>query len=73
MPGLNGFDAAAEINRGRRVPVILITDRHDVQPPEGLVAALLSKPVKTDRLNAAIEAAVHAQAGRVECWTPPET
>jgi FixJ family two-component response regulator len=61
MPGLDGQAAAAEINRGRRVPVVLITGRHDVRPAEGdggyLVTCLL-KPVKSDGLRAAVEAAV---------------
>src|SRR5690349_4689777 len=33
MPVLDGLAAAAEVNRDRRVPVILITGRHDVELP----------------------------------------
>jgi two-component system, response regulator PdtaR len=60
MPGLDGLAAAAEVNRDRPVPVILITGRHDVElPPQcdgGLVVSLLTKPVKEKELRAAIEA-----------------
>jgi CheY-like chemotaxis protein len=60
MPGLDGLAAAAEVNRERPVPVILITGRHDVElPPQhdgGLVVSLLSKPVKEKELRTAIEA-----------------
>ncbi len=60
MPGLDRLAAAAEVNRDRPVPVLLISGRHDVElPPQrdgGLVVRLLSKPVKEKELRAAIEA-----------------
>jgi response regulator NasT len=60
MPGLDGLAAAAEVNRDRPVPVILISGRHDVElPPQrdgGLAVSFLAKPVKEKELRAAIEA-----------------
>ncbi len=59
MPGLDGLAAAAEVNRDRPAPVILITGRHDVElpPPRDsrIVVSLLTKPVKEKELKAAIE------------------
>lgn len=58
MPGLDGLAAAAEINRARPVPVVLISGRHDAQLPatvEGVVT-FLAKPVKEKDLRAAVEA-----------------
>ncbi len=58
MPGLDGVAAAAEVNRDRRVPVILISGRHDAEQlarSEGaLVVRFLAKPVKEAELRAAI-------------------
>ena len=58
MPGLDGLAAAAEINRARPVPVVLISGRHDAQSlatVEGVVT-FLAKPVKEKDLRAAVEA-----------------
>ncbi len=60
MPGLNGLAAAAEINRQRPVPVILLSGRHEVESlaaQEAHVVAFLLKPVKPPALRAAVEAA----------------
>ncbi len=60
MPGLDGLAAAAEINRARPVPVVLISGRHDAQSlaaVEGVVVTFLAKPVKEKDLRAAVEAA----------------
>lgn len=60
MPGLDGLAAAAEINRGRPVPVVPISGRHDAQSlaaVEGVVVTFLAKPVKEKDLRAAVEAA----------------
>jgi len=59
MPGLDGLAAAAEVNRGRRVPVVLLSGRHDLDRGEaaGCVVAWLSKPVRPEALRAAVEAA----------------
>ena len=57
MPGLDGLAAAAEINRARPVPVVLISGRHDAQSlatVEGVVT-FLAKPVKEKDLRAAVE------------------
>ncbi|SRR5579884_473155 len=58
MPGLDGLAAAAEVNRDRPVPVILISGRHDIEPRAcsdgGLVVRVLTKPVKEAELRAAI-------------------
>jgi CheY-like chemotaxis protein len=59
MPGLDGLAAAAEINRERPVPVVLISGRHDAQSlaaVEGAVVTFLAKPVKEKDLRAAVEA-----------------
>ncbi len=62
MPGMDGLDAAAEINRARRVPVVLITGRYDVPPADGsFIVARLLKPVKLEALKAAVEAAMRAR------------
>ena len=51
--------AAAQVNRDRPVPVILISGRHDAEPPArsgaGLVVQLLAKPVNEADLRAAVE------------------
>jgi two-component system OmpR family response regulator len=62
MPGQNGLAAVAEVHRGRPVPVILFSGRHDIELPdraEGSPALLfLAKPFKEAELRAAIESAV---------------
>lgn len=60
MPGMTGPAAAAEVNRERPVPVILLSGRHDAE--DGLTAdanvvMVLSKPVRSGALRAAVEAA----------------
>ncbi len=58
MPGLSGLAAAAEINRERPVPVILLSGRHDAESlaaTEAQVIAFLAKPVKQAALKAAVE------------------
>jgi response regulator NasT len=58
MPGLDGLQAAAEVNRDRAVPVILVTGHHEADLPDRAVAphvlAYLVKPVRPDELEAAI-------------------
>jgi CheY-like chemotaxis protein len=58
MPVLDGLAAAAEVNRDRLVPVILISGRHDAEhlarSDGGLVVRFLTKPVKEAELRAAI-------------------
>ena len=59
MPGLTGLAAAAEVNRERPVPVVLISGRHDIEG--GALAAahvvrFLAKPIKNADLKAAVEA-----------------
>ncbi len=60
MPGLDGLAAAAEVNRDRPVPVILITGRHDAElmaRSDGrMIVRFLAKPVKEAELRAAIAA-----------------
>jgi CheY-like chemotaxis protein len=60
MPGLDGLAAAAEVNRDRPVPVILISGRHDAEQlarsDSGLVVRFLTKPVREAGLRAAIAA-----------------
>ncbi len=66
MPGLDGLAAAAEINRERRVPVVLVSGRHDVDrraAAGGHVVAFLAKPVKDEELRAAVESAADRGAG----------
>jgi DNA-binding response OmpR family regulator len=62
MPGLNGLAAAAEANRDRAVPVIVISGRHDVesraQADGSCVVRFLAKPVKELELRGAVEAAL---------------
>jgi len=58
MPVLNGLAAAAEVNRDRHVPVILISGRDDAESlgaAEAHVVAFLAKPVKPADLRAAVE------------------
>ncbi len=58
MPGLDGLAAAAEVNRERPVPVILISGRHDAEQlarsNSGVVVRVLAKPVTEAELCAAI-------------------
>jgi CheY-like chemotaxis protein len=60
MPGLDGLAAAAEVNRERAVPVVVISGRHDVRLPEspvgGAPVRVLTKPVTESDLRAAVEA-----------------
>ena len=59
MPGLDGLAAAAEVNKERAVPVVLISGRHDIRVPGtpvgGSAIKVLSKPVKESELQAAVE------------------
>ncbi len=61
MPGLDGLSAAAEINRSRRVPVILLSATTDAQvlspPPDDFLTGRLSKPVKVRELQEALAVA----------------
>lgn len=64
MPRLDGLAAAAEVNRGRPVPVVLMSGRDDAQ--EAALAAahvvqFLPKPVKNEDLRAAVEAAARGE------------
>jgi CheY-like chemotaxis protein len=66
MPGLDGLAAAAEVNRGHPVPVILMTGRHDAEEASlaaAHVVRFLPKPVK----NAELKEAVEAVASGEEC------
>ena len=62
MPGLDGLQAAAQINQDVRVPVILVTAHHDAdvlaRAAADYVMAYLSKPVKPVDLEAAIRMAL---------------
>ena len=59
MPGMDGLAAAAEINRERAVPVILITGRQGAEGPAQVagspVVRFLMKPIKEADLRAAID------------------
>ena len=64
MPGLDGLAAAAEVNRERRVPVVLISGRQDAE--EAALAAahvvkFLAKPVRNEDLRVTVEAAVRGE------------
>jgi response regulator NasT len=58
MPGLDGLQAAAEVNREYDVPVILVTGHHEAdrlgRAAAPHVVAYLLKPVRPDELDAAI-------------------
>jgi response regulator NasT len=58
MPGPDGIAAAAEVNRDRPVPVILVSGHHDAEllarAASGHVMAYLIKPVKQADVEAAI-------------------
>jgi response regulator NasT len=58
MPGMDGLQAAAEVNRDRDVPVILVTGHHQAdllgRAAAPHVMAYLVKPVRPDELEAAI-------------------
>jgi len=59
MPGMDGLAAAAEVNRERTVPVILVSGQPDVEQRacgSGHVVRVLAKPVKEAELRAAVEA-----------------
>ena len=60
MPGLDGLAAAAEVNRDRAVPVILISGRDGAEAlatADGSpVVKFLAKPVRDAELRAAIAA-----------------
>jgi CheY-like chemotaxis protein len=60
MPGLDGLTAAAEINRERVVPVVLVSGRTDIRLPAspvgGAPVKVLAKPVSEAALRAAVEA-----------------
>jgi len=62
MPDMDGIAAAAEVNRERQVPVILITAHQDVDilagAGAGHIMACLTKPVKPVDLQAAVALAV---------------
>jgi AmiR/NasT family two-component response regulator len=70
MPGRDGIESAAEINRAHPVPVILVSAFHDAdlfaRARNSHVMAYLVKPIKQANLEAAIALAVpqfrHAQA-----------
>jgi CheY-like chemotaxis protein len=67
MPGVNGLDAIAEVNRERPVPAILLSGRHDVASlaaTTDAVVAFLLKPVKEPDLRAAVEAVAAGSAAR---------
>jgi response regulator NasT len=62
MPDLDGLEAAAQVNAGGRVPVILVTGHHDAdvlaRAGADYIMAYLSKPVKPVDLEAAIRMAL---------------
>jgi AmiR/NasT family two-component response regulator len=70
MPGRDGIEAVAEVNRAQPVPVILVSAYHDpdlfARARSPHVMAYLVKPIKQADLEAAIALAVpqfrHAQA-----------
>jgi two-component system, response regulator PdtaR len=59
MPGLDGLAAAAEVNRERAVPVILISASEGVARQAGAgrgwLVACLAKPVRLAELRAALD------------------
>ena len=62
MPDLGGLDAAAEVNRGRRVPVLLVSARCDAEALARAagdhIVGCLAKPVQGADLEAAVARAV---------------
>ena len=64
MPDVDGIEAAAELNRGRRVPVILVTALREaealVRASGGHVVGYLTKPVRQAELGQAIARAAEA-------------
>jgi CheY-like chemotaxis protein len=69
MPGPDGIEAVAEVNRARPVPVILVSAYHDqallARAAQPYILAYLVKPIKQAELEAAIALALprfrHAQ------------
>ena len=74
MPDMDGIQAAAQVNREREVPVILVTGHHEAEllarAASDYIMAYLSKPAKPVDLQAAIKLAMlrfdHFQALRKE-------
>jgi response regulator NasT len=62
MPGRDGIEAVAEVNREHPVPVILVSAYHDpelfARAPSPHVVAYLVKPIKQGDLEAAISVAL---------------
>ena len=62
MPDADGLQAAEEVNRGGRVPVILVTGHHDAdvlaRAGADYIMAYLAKPVKPVDLQAAVRLAM---------------
>jgi two-component system, response regulator PdtaR len=62
MPDMEGIAAAAEVNRDRPVPIILVSAHSDptlrAQAHEEYIMAYLVKPVKAEDLDAAIDLAL---------------
>ena len=58
MPGLDGLEAAAEVNRARPVPVVVISGHHEAELLQratvDYVMTFLVKPVKPTDLQAAV-------------------
>jgi CheY-like chemotaxis protein len=68
MPGLSGLAAAAEVNRERPVPIVLVSGRADAEPAAraaGHVIRFLLKPIMAGDLEAAVATAATA-ARRLE-------
>ena len=66
MPGMDGFQVCAELHaRGKRIPVILLTARDDVDARlEGMqqgVTEFLTKPINRLELFARVRAQLHIQ------------
>ncbi len=62
MPGMDGIDLAAEVNRSRRVPVILVSAHHDdallARVSPDFIMAYLIKPISEPDLKTAITVAM---------------
>jgi len=66
MPEMNGFEVCAALRateRGRRLPIILLTGQDDVDTrQEGMhhgVSEFLAKPINTHELHARVRAQLH--------------